>query len=96
MGSDLDGQSLGRYFIIIILLYSLFYSFHIFLLQMPKISYSYTCSAENAEKDDIYQLGMILLEVITGKRVNSERELGELKLQVFKFYPYFHNSIVFI
>ncbi|KAL5553915.1 hypothetical protein UlMin_041316 [Ulmus minor] len=40
--------------------------------------------ASNAEKEDIYQLGIILLEVITGKLVKSSRELDELKLQVEK------------
>ncbi|KAK9277563.1 hypothetical protein L1049_007108 [Liquidambar formosana] len=39
-------------------------------------------SGENAEKDDIYQLGVILLEVITGKQVKSMSELDELKLQL--------------
>lgn len=39
-------------------------------------------SAENAEKDDVYQLGVILLEVITGKQITSESELNELKLQL--------------
>lgn len=40
------------------------------------------CSAENGEKEDIYQLGIILLEVITGKLVSSTSELEEMKLQV--------------
>lgn len=43
----------------------------------------HACSAQEAERDDIYQLGVILLEIITGKQVTSESELDELKLQVF-------------
>ncbi|GLU17123.1 hypothetical protein SLE2022_335170 [Rubroshorea leprosula] len=39
-------------------------------------------SDESAEKEDIYQLGIILLEVITGKLVASTEELDELKLQL--------------
>lgn len=38
--------------------------------------------AQEAERDDIYQLGVILLEIITGKQVTSESELNELKLQL--------------
>jgi hypothetical protein len=38
--------------------------------------------SENAEKDDIYQLGVILLEVITGRAVNTDSELEDLKQQV--------------
>lgn len=41
-------------------------------------------SAE-AEKEDIYQLGVILLQVLTGKLVKSTREVDELKLEVFLF-----------
>lgn len=41
------------------------------------------CSSENGEKEDIYQLGIILLEVITGKLVISASDLNETKLQVF-------------
>ncbi|GMN41793.1 hypothetical protein TIFTF001_011018 [Ficus carica] len=37
-------------------------------------------SGENGEKEDIYQLGIILLEVITGKLVKSPAELNEMKL----------------
>ncbi|CAL5418236.1 unnamed protein product [Camellia sinensis] len=33
------------------------------------------------EKNDIYQLGVILLEVISGKPITSETQLAELKLQ---------------
>ncbi|PSS28717.1 LRR receptor-like serine/threonine-protein kinase precursor [Actinidia chinensis var. chinensis] len=39
-------------------------------------------SIENAEKNDIYQLGVILLEAITGKPITSESELDDLKLQL--------------
>nr|XP_011463085.1 PREDICTED: probable LRR receptor-like serine/threonine-protein kinase At1g14390 [Fragaria vesca subsp. vesca] len=40
-------------------------------------------SAE-AEKEDIYQLGVILLQVLTGKLVKSTSELNELKLELEK------------
>lgn len=40
-------------------------------------------SAE-AEKEDIYQLGVILLQVLTGKLVKSTREVDELKLELEK------------
>ncbi|XP_020232054.1 probable LRR receptor-like serine/threonine-protein kinase At1g14390 [Cajanus cajan] len=36
-------------------------------------------STNNAEKEDIYQLGVILLEVITGKQIESSSEIEELK-----------------
>ncbi|POO00004.1 Tyrosine-protein kinase [Trema orientale] len=39
-------------------------------------------SDENGEKEDIYQLGIILLEVITGKLVISASDLNETKLQL--------------
>ncbi|XP_062111671.1 probable LRR receptor-like serine/threonine-protein kinase At1g14390 [Humulus lupulus] len=39
-------------------------------------------STENEEKEDIYQLGIILLEVITGKLVISASDLNETKLQL--------------
>ncbi|XP_057949835.1 probable LRR receptor-like serine/threonine-protein kinase At1g14390 [Malania oleifera] len=38
--------------------------------------------AENSEKKDVYQLGMILVEVITGRRITSEAELKDLKHQL--------------
>ncbi|XP_059648879.1 probable LRR receptor-like serine/threonine-protein kinase At1g14390 [Cornus florida] len=38
--------------------------------------------AEDAEKDDIYELGAILLEVITGKPITSDAELNDLKLEL--------------
>ncbi|CAL5349201.1 unnamed protein product [Camellia sinensis] len=37
---------------------------------------------ESAKKNDIYQLGVILLEVISGKPITSETQLAELKLQL--------------
>lgn len=39
-------------------------------------------SAEQGDKDGIYQFGLILLEVITGKPTESQRELDSLKAQV--------------
>ncbi|KAG5604174.1 hypothetical protein H5410_025666 [Solanum commersonii] len=39
-------------------------------------------SAKEAEKEDIYQLGVILLEVIIGRPINSRNEAEDLKLQV--------------
>ncbi|RDX90542.1 putative LRR receptor-like serine/threonine-protein kinase, partial [Mucuna pruriens] len=36
-------------------------------------------STNNAEKEDIYQLGVILLEVITGKQIASSSEIEDLK-----------------
>ncbi|KVH97751.1 Concanavalin A-like lectin/glucanase, subgroup [Cynara cardunculus var. scolymus] len=36
----------------------------------------------NPEKDDIYQFGVIILQLITGKPVNSEDEIIELKNQL--------------
>ncbi|KAF5741007.1 LRR receptor-like serine/threonine-protein kinase [Tripterygium wilfordii] len=41
-------------------------------------------SPRRAEKEDVYQLGIILLEVITGEPVNSPRQLDEVKLQLQK------------
>ncbi|XP_050236243.1 probable LRR receptor-like serine/threonine-protein kinase At1g14390 [Mercurialis annua] len=38
----------------------------------------------NAEKEDIYQLGVILIQLITGKLVASSDELEELKIQLEK------------
>ncbi|KAI9169484.1 hypothetical protein LWI28_013058 [Acer negundo] len=37
---------------------------------------------ENAEKEDVYQLGVILLQVITGRLIKSTSELDDLKLQI--------------
>ncbi|KAM3304137.1 putative LRR receptor-like serine/threonine-protein kinase [Capsicum chacoense] len=39
-------------------------------------------SVKQAEKEDIYQLGVILLEVIIGRPINSRSEAEDLKLQV--------------
>ncbi|CAN4094696.1 unnamed protein product [Withania somnifera] len=39
-------------------------------------------SAKQAEKEDIYQLGIILLEVIIGRPINSQSEAEDLKLQM--------------
>ncbi|KAL6983531.1 hypothetical protein U1Q18_016917 [Sarracenia purpurea var. burkii] len=39
-------------------------------------------STESPEKNDIYQLGVILLEIITGKPIASESELNEVKFQL--------------
>ncbi|KAL1365721.1 hypothetical protein HN51_013710 [Arachis hypogaea] len=41
-------------------------------------------STNNAEKEDIYQLGVILLEVITGKQIKSSSEIEELKDELEK------------
>ncbi|XVE91440.1 hypothetical protein REPUB_Repub01dG0009900 [Reevesia pubescens] len=41
-------------------------------------------SDENGEKEDIYQLGILLLQVITGKLATFTSELDELKLQLEK------------
>lgn len=40
------------------------------------------CSTNNAEKEDIYQLGVILLEVITGRQIASSSEVEQLKDEV--------------
>ncbi|KAH1097682.1 hypothetical protein J1N35_014603 [Gossypium stocksii] len=41
-------------------------------------------SDENAEKEDIYQLGVLLLQAITGKLVTFSNELDGLKLELEK------------
>ncbi|KAF2325413.1 hypothetical protein GH714_027836 [Hevea brasiliensis] len=41
-------------------------------------------SSANAEKEDIYQLGVILVQVITGKLITSPSELEELRSQLEK------------
>ncbi|XP_065863086.1 probable LRR receptor-like serine/threonine-protein kinase At1g14390 [Euphorbia lathyris] len=41
-------------------------------------------STKNAEKEDVYQLGLILLQIITGKIVKSTADLDELKIQLEK------------
>ncbi|XP_039029020.1 probable LRR receptor-like serine/threonine-protein kinase At1g14390 isoform X2 [Hibiscus syriacus] len=43
-----------------------------------------SCSDENGEKEDIYQLGILLLQVITGKLATFTSELDELKHQLEK------------
>jgi len=41
------------------------------------------CSNEDREKEDVYQFGVILLQIITGKVVAAgSSEMGSLKLQV--------------
>jgi len=40
------------------------------------------CSTNYAEKEDIYQLGVILLEVITGRQIASSIEVEQLKDEV--------------
>ncbi|KAJ1386036.1 Protein kinase domain [Sesbania bispinosa] len=39
-------------------------------------------SINNAEKEDIYQLGVILLELITGKLITSSNDVEELKYEL--------------
>ncbi|CAL1357330.1 unnamed protein product [Linum trigynum] len=41
-------------------------------------------STENSDKEDVYQLGMIVLQLITGKRIKSSEEVEELKAQLEK------------
>lgn len=38
--------------------------------------------SQNPEKEDIYRLGAILVEVITGRPIDSQSELQDLKFQV--------------
>ncbi|CAN1321317.1 Probable LRR receptor-like serine/threonine-protein kinase At1g14390 [Linum perenne] len=45
--------------------------------------YSVT-NTENPGKEDVYQLGMIVLQLITGKHVRSTREVEELRTQLEK------------
>lgn len=40
------------------------------------------------EKEDIYQLGLILLEVITGKSAESNSELDALRAKVTRILRY--------
>ncbi|RHN55295.1 putative non-specific serine/threonine protein kinase [Medicago truncatula] len=40
------------------------------------------CSINSAEKEDIYQFGVILLEVITGKLITSSIEVEVLKYEL--------------
>lgn len=43
------------------------------------------CSINNAEKEDIYQFGVILIELITGKQIASSSEVEELKCEVYNY-----------
>lgn len=43
-------------------------------------------SLGHGEKEDIYQLGVVLLEIITGKPAGSQSELDSLRVQVFGFH----------
>ncbi|KAH9606837.1 hypothetical protein KSS87_020245 [Heliosperma pusillum] len=38
--------------------------------------------SENSEKDDIYKLGVIMLELLTGRRATSENQVDDLKLEL--------------
>ncbi|XP_074295967.1 putative LRR receptor-like serine/threonine-protein kinase At1g14390 isoform X2 [Silene latifolia] len=38
-------------------------------------------TSENSEKEDLYKLGVIMLELLTGKQLTSENQVDELKLQ---------------
>ncbi|KAF6136952.1 hypothetical protein GIB67_030716 [Kingdonia uniflora] len=42
------------------------------------------CSNEDGEKDDVYHLGIVLVEVLTGKLITSQAELNEHKNQLEK------------
>lgn len=66
-------------------------SFH-FPLCIQNIIWCYPniCSTNDAEKEDIYQLGVILLQVITGKLITSSSEVEELKYEV---YMIFHSYL---
>ncbi|XP_074309744.1 putative LRR receptor-like serine/threonine-protein kinase At1g14390 [Silene latifolia] len=41
-----------------------------------------TSPSENPEKDDIYKLGVIMLELLTGRRATSENQVDDLKLEL--------------
>lgn len=60
-----------------------------FLVSNSETCYGIVCSNEDGEKEDVYQFGVILLQIITGKVVAAgSSEMGSLKLQVcscFKF-----------
>ncbi|KAF9626581.1 hypothetical protein IFM89_036096 [Coptis chinensis] len=43
---------------------------------------SYMHTAKNGERQDVYQLGVILLEVITGKQITLQSELDKQKIQL--------------
>ncbi|KAL8161530.1 hypothetical protein V2J09_013019 [Rumex salicifolius] len=48
----------------------------------PKEAGDCSSDTSNAEKDDIYMLGVILIELLTGKQVSSESEIDELKQEL--------------
>ena len=48
-------------------------------------------STEQGDKDDIYLIGQILLEVITGKPTESPKDLDSLKTQVN--WEWFHIRV---
>jgi hypothetical protein len=50
------------------------------------------CSINNAEKEDIYQFGVILLEVITGKLITSSIEVEVLKYEVYMTYHSYSDT----
>lgn len=52
------------------------------------------CSTHSAEKEDIYLLGVILLEVITGRQIATSSEVQELKDEVSSIYnnKFFHDK----
>ena len=39
-------------------------------------------NSSNPDKDDIYNLGVILLELLTGRQITSDKQVEELKLEV--------------
>lgn len=49
---------------------------------MVNTNITFMCRIDTSEKEDIYQLGVILLEVITGKRLFSASEIEDLKDEV--------------
>lgn len=51
-----------------------------------KSAHNHISSINSAEKEDIYQFGLILLELITGKVVTSSMEVEVLKYEVYNIY----------
>lgn len=52
----------------------------------------FVCRTENGNAEDVYQLGVILLQLITGKLIASQNELEVLKHQVNnKLLPLFSH-----
>lgn len=52
----------------------------------------FVCRTENGNAEDVYQLGVILLQLITGKPMASQNELEVLKHQVNnKLLPLFSH-----